>query len=76
VPVGYSVRHAAPPAYPTTNNPLTPDTLDVWQREVVGPLSLLRQPVRLLIDGFDQLRAPVHEIPLRRPRWGCLSVRE
>jgi excisionase family DNA binding protein len=34
VPVGCSVRHAAPPAYPTTNNPLTPKRAfsHVWSR--------------------------------------------
>ena len=42
------------------------DTLDVWQRELIGPLGVLRLPLRLLIDGVDQLDGTVHEIPLRR----------
>jgi len=42
------------------------ETLDVWQRELIGPLEVLRQPVRLLIDGFDQLDGTVHGAPLRR----------
>lgn len=41
------------------------DTLDIWQRQLIGPLSLLHQPVRLLIDGIDQLDGTVDEIPLR-----------
>jgi NACHT domain len=31
------------------------DVLDSWQREVTGPLSCYPQPVRLLLDGLDQL---------------------
>src|SRR5262249_714511 len=42
------------------------DALDIWQRELIGPLGALRQPVRLLIDGIDQLDGTVDENPLRR----------
>jgi hypothetical protein len=42
------------------------DSLDVWEREVTGPLGLFRQPLRLLVDGLDQLDGTVHEAPLRR----------
>ncbi|MDQ3764494.1 MAG: tetratricopeptide repeat protein, partial [Actinomycetota bacterium] len=31
------------------------DSLDIWQREITGPLSVYPQPVRLLLDGLDQL---------------------
>jgi hypothetical protein len=31
------------------------DALDVWQQQVTGPLSVYPDPVRLLIDGLDQL---------------------
>jgi tetratricopeptide (TPR) repeat protein len=42
------------------------DTLDPWQREVIEPLTLLRQSRRLLIDGLDQLEGTVHERPVWR----------
>jgi energy-coupling factor transporter ATP-binding protein EcfA2 len=52
------------------------DTLDVWQRELIGPLSLLRQPVRLMIDGVDQLDGTVDEAPLRRALSELLDTTE
>ena len=31
------------------------DTLDVWQQQITGPLTRYPDPVRLLVDGLDQL---------------------
>ena len=31
------------------------DTLDVWQQQITGPLTHYFDPVRLLVDGLDQL---------------------
>lgn len=42
------------------------DSLDVWQRDLIGPLSLFGQQVRVLIDGIDQLGGTLHEAPLKR----------
>jgi Tetratricopeptide repeat len=36
-------------------------SLDEWQRTVIGPLGEFSQPVRVLIDGVDQLEGTVHE---------------
>jgi len=40
-------------------------SLGVWQRELIGPLSVLRQPVRLLIDGIDELDGDDQALALR-----------
>ena len=42
------------------------DQLDVWQQDIIGPLSLYHSPVRVLIDGLDQLDGTEHDQPLRR----------
>lgn len=42
------------------------DALDLWQRELIGPLGLFHQPVRLLVDGIDQLGGGVHDAAVRR----------
>jgi hypothetical protein len=42
------------------------DSLDMWQQELIGPLGLFRRPVRLLVDGLDQLDGTMHDKELRR----------
>jgi hypothetical protein len=42
------------------------DTLDPWQRQVTGPLTLIDQPVRILVDGLDQLEQGVNGPAIRR----------
>jgi hypothetical protein len=44
------------------------DSLDDWQRELIEPLTDLRRPVRLLIDGIDQLAETDREELLRELR--------
>ena len=53
MPVGVPVRHAAPPAYPTTNNPLTPVT-GRWRRRQIE--SVAGRTVAL--GGPDRCPAP------------------
>jgi hypothetical protein len=49
-----------------TANVLRWDTLDVWQQLITGPLSCYSQPVRLLVDGLDQLAGgPEHSSVIR-----------
>jgi hypothetical protein len=42
------------------------DSLDPWQRQVTGPLALIDQPVRILVDGLDQLDRGVNGADIRR----------
>jgi hypothetical protein len=42
------------------------DTLDPWQRQVTGPLALIDEPVRILVDGLDQLDRGVNGPAIRR----------
>jgi hypothetical protein len=42
------------------------DALDVWQQQVTGPLSVYLYPVRLLIDGLDQLDGRPEQLAVTR----------
>ena len=73
MPVGFSVRHAAPPAYPTTNNPLTPvgvggvDVVLVGRDHVpAGLLEPAREPARAG-EQVDPDRLPVGVLDDRPP---------
>jgi energy-coupling factor transporter ATP-binding protein EcfA2 len=42
------------------------DALDVWQRELIGPLGVLRRQIRILVDGLDHLDGTGHAQPVHR----------
>jgi hypothetical protein len=50
-----------------SENTMRWNTLDPWERLIAGPLSIFKQPVRLLIDGLDQIAdRPDHGAVLQR----------
>lgn len=51
------------------------DTLDVWQRELIGPLRVLHHGVRLLVDGIDQLAEGEQVLRAAGPAARSLSSR-